>query len=117
MHLVGSYFQTAVCLGLSLLQDELNAAVLDKKAEMRANADLSEQEERNETDITPNVEQNTHIPKNASNLAISNHCGDTVLDGWLHTVREIWDSADASVEVLNDLLNYDKTHFPWKSHF
>ena len=59
-------------------------------------------------DFTANIRQKTPIPTNRPNLAISNHCDDTVLDGWLHMVREICDSADASVEVLNDLLNYDK---------
>ena len=77
----------AVCLGLSLLQDEIRQTFDHNKNEDSHNKQ------------TPLF--STPIDNKLEKL-------ETHMQEWLVLTQEICDSAESSVAVLNDLLNYDK---------
>ena len=81
----------AVCLGLSLLQDEMEQAATE------SNTNIKEPNSSEASATHPTTRQQEGLRE-----------FHTKLDGWRHLTREICDSAESSVDVLNDLLNYDK---------
>lgn len=77
-----------VCLGLSLLQDEIASAV--------------------DATIKARGESTSHSPATAAGDNSNGLLSTQQMEEWMDLTREICDSAEASVDVLNDLLNYDK---------
>ena len=77
----------AVIMGLTLLLDELEEAFGEEK---------------------PKADEANHVPPESA-LAQSHSTVDTEqVESWRSLTRDIFSNAQTSVDVLNDLLNYDK---------
>jgi hypothetical protein len=104
-------------LGLSLLQDEISQAVQASKgsaaqSEREEHSNLLERLEKEQTE--PNSTNESPILKNRSGSQDDDAIGkERYLEEWLILAREIYMSAESSVEVLNDLLNVSDCNVIW----
>lgn len=87
----------AVCMGLTLLQEEVAMAIRRRNGSHVGTANSRSSRQSSEDDGAD--------PERAAPTARS--C-DEDLEEWLKLLGEIYSSAQGSVDVLNDLLNYDK---------
>lgn len=110
----------AVCLGLSVLQDEIEQVVRESGGLTgRGGSDSGSSDTHYHSNHHSHHQPTEEERQGLLNALTANHPqhhndrnnhlqqGDR-LENWLELTREICASAESSVDVLNDLLNYDK---------
>jgi signal transduction histidine kinase len=103
----------AVCMGLALLQEELGQTLRRCQSSEGCYGELNQESDGPTEEIELETCQSSERCRDESDVESARvtkerNMIETSLNEWLALTEEICSSANSSVDVLNDLLNYDK---------
>lgn len=95
-------------MGLALLQEEVVSAL--QCATSESESSLSPKESQQDHDLVRSLSRSTAGSTDSQSESIEHDNANTKvhLQEWITLLDEVHSSAQGSVDVLNDLLNYDK---------